>query len=502
MSRRTIIKGALILTVANIITRVIGFFYRIYMAKEIGAEGMGLYQLITPLYMLVWSLSSSGLSTTMSKLTAQEKAKGNIGDVKRLLHIAICIAVFISTALSFITYFKSGEIALNIIKDTRTELSLRIISLCFPFMAMGSVLRGYYLGLQNTKISATSQVLEQASRMVIIYLLSSTMIPLGLEYACAAAVWGMTIGELVAFTYVFIYYLFKRKKYNKASLSINAAFLMIIATAIPLTLNKVTSSLFVSVENIMLPKQLQLFGYTQGEALSILGRLSGMAMPLIMFPSSLLMALSTATMPAISENNALNQTIKIKSTIHQSMVITSIVGAFTAGIFIFFPKEIGILVYSQQQISYMLRILGIICPFIYIQVTMSGILNGLGEQVFIFKINLVSSIITIISIYLLVPVIGINGYLLPWIFTAILTTTCTVIRVNKILKINIPLVSLYFKPTLAVICSCLVSKLAHDHLWYNIDYKLGVIFTLTCSFLIYLFLIFELDCINKNDLKL
>ena len=73
MHKKAIIKSAIILTSANIITRVLGFFYRIYMSKTIGAEGMGLYQIITPLYLLIWAISSSGLSTTMSKLTAKSK---------------------------------------------------------------------------------------------------------------------------------------------------------------------------------------------------------------------------------------------------------------------------------------------------------------------------------------------------------------------------------------------------------------------------------------------
>ena len=104
MYRQTIIKGAIILTIANIITRIIGFFYRIYMAKTIGAEGMGLYQLITPIYLLVWSVSASGLSTTMSKLTAQEKARGYMGNVKRLLHLSILGTIIMSLIFSLILY--------------------------------------------------------------------------------------------------------------------------------------------------------------------------------------------------------------------------------------------------------------------------------------------------------------------------------------------------------------------------------------------------------------
>ncbi len=502
MYRQTIIKGAIILTVANIVTRIIGFFYRIFMAKTIGAEGMGLYQLITPIYLLVWSISASGLSTTMSKLTAQEKARGYMGNVKRILHLSIIGTIIISLIFSVTLYRFSEIIALVIVKDSRTALSLRIISLCFPFMSAGSILRGYYLGLQNTSISAISQVLEQCVRMVVIYLLAGLLIPKGLEYACSAAVWGMAIGEVISFLYVLIYYIFKRKMYASSILSYKGALSMILSMAIPLTLNKMAGSLFSTAENILLPQQLQVYGLTQGESISLLGRLTGMAMPLITFPSSLLTALATATMPAISESYALKKHNIIKSTLHQSLTFTAIISAFTTGIFIAFPTELGILIYSQRQIGDMLKILAILCPFMYTQVTMSAVLNGLGEQLFIFKIGLLSSTINLCAICFAVPFFGINGFIYPWILNSIIVTFVTIYKVNNTLEILIPIVRQYLLPTLAIILSCLCGKLGFYHIWNNVSYKISVTATVFATFIMYLFLIFQLGCVKKDDLRL
>lgn len=502
MYRQTIIKGAIILTVANIVTRIIGFFYRIFMAKTIGAEGMGLYQLITPIYLLVWSVSASGLSTTMSKLTAQEKARGYMGNVKRILHLSLIGTIIISLIFSVTLYRFSEIIALVIVKDSRTALSLRIISLCFPFMSAGSILRGYYLGLQNTSISAISQVLEQCVRMVVIYLLAGLLIPKGLEYACSAAVWGMAIGEVISFLYVLIYYIFKRKKYASSTLSYKGALSMILSMAIPLTLNRMAGSLFSTAENILLPQQLQVYGLTQGESISLLGRLTGMAMPLITFPSSLLTALATATMPAISESYALKKHNRIKSTLHQSLTFTAIISAFTTGIFIAFPTELGILIYSQRQIGDMLKILAILCPFMYTQVTMSAVLNGLGEQLFIFKIGLLSSTINLCAICFAVPFFGINGFIYPWILNSIIVTFVTIYKVNNTLEILIPIVRQYLLPTLAIILSCLCGKLGFYHIWNNVSYKISVTATVFATFIMYLFLIFQLGCVKKDDLRL
>ena len=221
MSRQSIIKGAVILTLANVITRLIGFFYRVYMAKTLGAEGMGLYQLVLPLYLLAWSISSSGISTTMSKLTSQENARKANGNINLILKYGILLSFSLSVMLSLITYFFSKEISLNLLKDIRASYSLKIISFCFPFMALGSVLRGYFLGLKNTTISALSQVLEQLTRIFLIYLTSSYFVPLGIEYACGCAVLGMAVGEIISFLYVFFTYLFHKKEKKKKHFQIN-----------------------------------------------------------------------------------------------------------------------------------------------------------------------------------------------------------------------------------------------------------------------------------------
>lgn len=463
MFKSTLIKGALILTLANIITRILGFVYRIYMSNTIGAEGMGLYQLITPLYQLVWAISSAGLSTSMSKLTAQELARGKSGNCQKLLFIALVISVSISSLLSVFVHSFSQFIAVYFIKEARTAMSLRLLSVCFPFMAAGSIIRGYFLGTKNTTISAISQVLEQAVRMAAVYILASLMIPKGIEYACGAAVIGMAAGEIISFLYVAAVWLYKSRKTKNtlASLNHRACINMLLAMAIPLTLNRVTTSLFSTTEAFLIPQKLQAYGMTQAEAISILGILNGMAMPLVMFPSSLLTALATATMPVISESHALNQHYRIQRTIKQTMFITAVIAAGTTGLFFTYPTELGMLIYSQPM-GNILKMLSLVCPFLYIQVTISGILNGLGEQVFIFRVNIVSSIINIGAIYFLVPIYGINIFILSWIISSAIATLMTVSRLKHSVNLKLHILNSFITPALAMAFACLVSYKIKD----------------------------------------
>ena len=198
MSRKNIITGTLILTAANLITKCLGFFNRVFLSGTIGAEGMGLYQLILPIYGLAWSITSAGFTTTISSLTAQEHIRGQNGNIGRIVKQSVCLSLGISLLLSLLLFLFAEETAVYILKDSRAAHPLQLLSFAIPFMAAGSCFRGFFLGMQETVVPAVSQVLEQTVRILTIYLLADIFVPLGLSYACMAAVAGIFLGELLS----------------------------------------------------------------------------------------------------------------------------------------------------------------------------------------------------------------------------------------------------------------------------------------------------------------
>lgn len=504
MQKKGIIQGAFILTLANLITRVLGFVYRIYMSKEIGSEGMGLYQLIMPIYMLIWSISSSGFSTTISKLTAQENAKKNYGNMGRILKQSVSLSTIIALALSIITFYFSDYIALCILKDVRCSLSLKILSLCYPFMAAGSCIRGYFFGLQETSVPAISQVFEQLVRMALIYFFADFFIPKGITYACGIAVIGMCMGEFFSFIYVFLSYKsFKSKhKLNKKPLLTPLqAYFLILSMAVPLTLNRVTGSFLSTIENILIPQRLKIYGLNMEEAISLYGELSGMAMPLLMFPSSLLTAIATALVPAVSEAQATKNNKRIKSTVSKALLLTSVIGFGSAGIFLTFPELLGEVIYSNANIGKLLKALSIVCPFLYLQVTLSGILNGLGKQLFIFRMSLISSCINISFIFFMIPKYGINAFIFGWFIATALISFISMLKIKAETKITFDLMHLILKPSLSIVLACLISRLFISKLFFNNLSIFSLFSALMLSGSLYFILLFISGCLNKEDFK-
>lgn len=502
MGQKSVIIATLILSSASLVTKLMGFFYRVFMSNAIGSEGMGIYQLILPIYGLAWSFTSAGFTTTISHITAQENVKRNSGNIKQLLNLCLLFSFIISIIISSILFFGSETIATVILKEPRTELSFKFLALAVPFMTAGSCIRGYFLGMQNPTTPAISQVLEQTVRILIVYFLIGLFSSKGLEIACAMAIIGIVIGEFISFVFVLCNYKKYSSKFsenNKPTMSLTSMSKIILTMSIPLCATRVVSSLLTTIENMLIPQQMQLYGLSQEQSLEIYGELTGMAMPLVFLPSAFLMAVSISLVPEISKACAVNNKAKIQKTVSTTFLFTFILGIGTASLFAVFPKEVCYIVYNQENLGDLLFPLAFICPFLYAQITMQGLLNGLGEQVFLFVNHLISSVITIGGILFLMPTKGLDAFLFSlWVSLIVSMLLC----LNRLYRKTgvLPNVSnCFLKPLLAGLASSLTVRYISLILPQTKIILLGL--TSLIVFLYILFLIL-LGCFSNGEINL
>lgn len=462
MGRKQLLVGTAILAGANILTKCMGFFYRIFMSNYIGAEGMGLYQLILPLYTLAWSITAAGFTTTVSRLTAREHAKGETGSIGRIVKQSATLCLFISLILSCFFFLGADFIAIRILKDGRTALSLRLLAFAIPFMAVGSCLRGFFQGLQQMTVPAFSQILEQLLRIGAICLLAGIFVPQGLEYACLAAVCGIVLGEAGAFCYTFFHYLYKKRRWKfirKPGLSSGACFSLILSMAIPLSAIRITGSLLSTLENILIPQRLALYGSSSGNALASYGELTGMVMPLLMLPSAFLMAFSISLVPEISEACAVSENNRIRRTVSASLLLTSILAAGSACLFAVFPREICYVVYGRSSLGALLFPLAFLCPLLYGQTTINGLLNGLGEHFFLFWSHILSSLITIAFVWFGIPRWGLSAFCVGWFCSLLVATVLSLRKLKTRTGVSPALFACFGRPILAGIAAALIIRL-------------------------------------------
>lgn len=474
-SKSNLIKGTAILTLAGILTRFIGFFYRIFLSNAMGAELLGIYQLIFPVYGICFTIFASGIQTAISTLVANEVGKKQYQNIIKILHIGILMSAGTALVLSYFTYHYSDFIATSFLGEEQAASSIRILAIAFPFCGITSCINGYYYGLKKAGIPATTQLLEQIVRVVVVYLIATFAGGGDVKVTCDLAVIGLVFGEIVSQIYnIASMYItptsramYRLSADSTQSDSKRSLSKQLFKMTVPLTANRLFISILHSVEAILIPGMLKKSGLSSSEALSVYGILTGMSIPFIMFPSAITNSLSVLLLPTISEARSSGNHDLISKTTAITIKYSMLIGIISAGIFIAFGNELGKLVYNNELAGSFLTTIAWLCPFLYITTTLSSIINGLGLAHLTFVSSVIGLTMRIIIILILVPMQGINGYLNSFLVSQLIMTFFEGFIVAKKTKPTFDAMNMIVKPGVVIIFSCFMAKKIYAFLPMN-----------------------------------
>ena len=411
--KNVLLRGTLLLTLAGILSRIIGFFYRIFLANTIGAEGMGIYQLIFPIYSVCFSLCASGIETAISKLTAEKYAIGKRTESNQLLQAGVCICLFLSLSCSILIYHYAKPLSLFFLKESRCTQLLKVLAVTIPFGTAQSCICGYYFGIHKASIPAASQLVEQLVRVGSVCLLAHIYSTNGMETSPVLAVIGLVLGEVFSFIFTITCFSFHKKEKFKTSLpKLLLYFQEILHLSTPLTISRLCINLLASLEATLIPHALKAYGMDGTNALSMYGILTGMALPMIFFPSAVTSSISLMLLPAVSNSYAGGQFQVLKNTVHKAFSFCIFLGFVCFLFFLVFGQNLGELLFSNSLAGKFITTLSWICPFLYLNTTLNSVLNGLGKTNITFFTGIISLFLRIGFIYLIIPSFGIYGYLL------------------------------------------------------------------------------------------
>ncbi|MDY5180115.1 oligosaccharide flippase family protein [Butyribacter sp.] len=424
-----IIKGTLILSAASILSRIIGFIYRIYLADILGEKLLGTYQLIFPIYVLCFTIYGAGMQSAISQVTAtfsgrpdtsvddktskHFKRKNNLTS-NNILLTGIIISLTLALSLSAIINLNSNWIACHILMVPDCDIYLKLLTYLFPFCSISACICGFQYGLENAKPPAIAGIIEQFTRILFVFIVQGFFSDK--EICCQIAVYGLTVGEFFGFIYN-IYSLKNKTLKNKTltkrknKVSFSESFKVLFPVFISLTSIKLTISLLHSVESIFIPSALVKYGYTMNEALSVYGIYSGMAMPFILFPATITMAISTMLLPAVSKAHSSGNKKQIKKLIRRTSYFCLVTGMSATVFFLLFGNTCANLFFHNELAGRYLTILSFLCPFLYLNMTYSSILNGLGKPHMTFVITVICTLIKILSLIFFVPDYGMIAYI-------------------------------------------------------------------------------------------
>lgn len=461
--RKSFIDGAVILMLAGLVARIFGFVYRICLSNLIGAEGMGLHELIVPVYTAVVLTITAGITIAVSKMVAEQKARHNHTNYGRITMCALAIVATAGTVVSLLILFNLNLISAGMLGDKRTHDALLILVPCLPAVVCASALKGYFYGIQNVIPTAFSQIAEQTVKIVILFLFAGSISGRGADYACAVATFSAAAGEIVNLIVLSAAYLIKKKQ--PVGLRLSGGLIRkrkiiscLLKAAVPVSANRLVSSSLTAAEHIMIPFMLMAGGLDSRTSIEIFGRLAGMALPIILFPSIVTNSLATTLVPAISESMALKNYRSVNYQISKCIQITFVLGMIFCALFINYPNEISELIYRREKIGDLLFLMSFSCVFIYMQQTLTGALNGLGKQGILLRNNIIGSILRIAIVYFLIPIFGIKIYLLGLTVSMIVTESLNLITINKITGLVFDLREWILKPGLIGVVMVLFGK--------------------------------------------
>ncbi len=471
--RSNIVKGTIILTLAGFITRLIGFFYRIFLSNTMGAELLGIYQLLFPVYSICFTIYATGIQTSISRLVAAEIGKRNPKNVFKILRIGMFLSVSLAALLSVLVYFSADYIAWRFLLEERSASSLRILAVVFPFCGITSCINGYYYGLKKAGVPASTQLVEQLIRVVVVYMIALYAGKGDITVTCELASVGIVVGEIASCIYNLLS-LFVTKSPNKIilmgpdpqakSTGKNKILRELLHLSIPLSANRLLINILHSIESIMIPTMLRRFGMSNSESLSAFGVLTGMSIPFILFPTAVINALAVLLLPTISEAQAVNNNKLIGRTTAVSVKYSLITGIISTSIFVLFGKDLGTSIFHNEVAGDYLIILAWLCPFIYLTTTLSSIINGLGKAHITFINSVVGTVGKIILIVFLIPKYGINGYLISLLIGQLLTTFLDTFAVIKSIHFSFDAVNNLVKPGLIAALSGFLLKECYTYL--------------------------------------
>ncbi len=430
LKKTVFIKNAAILTATSFLLRFAGILFKVWLAALIGPAGIGLYQLIFSVHLLVSTAVCAGIDTAVTRLIAEitpDSGRSAAAVLRNAVLLTLSVSLFALAAV----FFGAEWIAAVFLNDVRAIPALRILPFSLPFMGVSACLRGAFVARRNITPNALSQLLEQAVRIGLVFGLVRAVHHLGLAACCAAVVAGDTAAEGFAFLLILLFWRMERKRLPHTS-GRGGHLRQMLHISLPIASGRTLNTALRTAENVLMPKNLAKFSADSAAGLAQFGMIKGMALPVLFFPSTLLGAVSTLLVPEISEAAARGRKGLVKAAAHDTLKLTAVISFLFAALFFAAGKEIGQLIYQSEEVGFLLHALAPIVPLMYLDSISDGLLKGLDQQGFSFRTAVSDSALRILLILLLVPVLGMRGFLLIMYFSNLLTCFLNVGRLMRV----------------------------------------------------------------------
>ncbi len=468
----TFIKSALLLSAVSLLLRGIGVSFTAWVNARIGAESMGLFTLVMSVYGFAVTLALACVNLASVRLTSERCALLDGCDrrswrcaMARVLRSVCLYAVLCGGISACLLWFTSRAAAEYLLHDLRTVKSLKILALSLPAISLSSALSGFFTGLRKSAKNALVSVTEQFMKIAVTSTALVMVMPATVENACLAVVGGSALSEAWSLIVCAVLCLFDSKKpsdmpYGEKSLRLSTTLKDAAVIALPSAAGACARQGLTTLEHLAIPAGLVKNGMNRETALASYGLLQGIAFPLVMFPYAVIGSFTSLLIPEMAELHARNDTDGIASLTRRVYRVSAMFSVGACGIFAFFARDLGEMIYHSSEAAVYTMQLGLLVPLMYLDTAVDALLKGLGEQVYVMKVNMADAACGLILVVLLTPVMGISGYILCiWLCEAG-NLWASITRLGRITGAGIPeAVRCCLRPIAACLSAALFTEL-------------------------------------------
>ncbi len=427
-----IFYSALLLTGVNLLLRFAGTSFQVYLSGRIGAEGIGLLQLVLSVGSLSMVAGMAGIRTATMYLTAEELGKGRPGQVRWVLSGCVGYSSLCSTAVAALVYTCAPWLAANWIGNPKTMEAIRLFALFLPVNCLTGVMVGCFTGANRIGTLAAVEVAEQGCSMVCTLGLLHFWAGADAARCCRAVVLGSGLSGCFTLACLTVLRLLERQP---ASPRIPVA-RRLVDVAVPLALADDLKTGINTVENLMVPKRLARYTGVLSP-LAAFGTVTGMVFPILMFPACILYGLAELLIPELARCSAAGSKMRIRYLTGRSIRLAALYGALFSGLMYLLAEPLCMGFYQSPEAGTQLRRYALLIPMLYCDAIVDAMTKGLGQQKKCVKYNILTSTLDVIFLYLLLPEYGMNGYFVSFLVTHLINFLLSLGCLLKITGIRI-----------------------------------------------------------------
>ncbi len=428
-----IFYSALLLTGVNLLLRFVSTSFQVHISARMGAEGVGLLQLVMSVGGLAMTAGMAGVRTATMYLAAEELGRNRPENVRWVLQGCFCYSLVCSGTIALALYAAAPFIAENWIGNPHTVGAIRLFSLNLPIVCLCGCMTGYFTAANRIGTLATVEVFEQLCYMAITMLMLQLWAGHDPEKACQAVVLGS--GCSAAFTLLCLLILRLREHAPSGTrISVSARLLK---TAVPLGAADVLKSGISTAENLMVPHRLALF---PGELtpLATFGVVCGMVFPVMMFPAAILFSLAELLIPELARCSAAGSGLRIRYLVRRGLKVALLYGCLCGGILHLVAEALCLRLYDNPVAGYYLKLYSILVPMLYCDAIVDSMVKGLGQQTASVRYNIFTSILDLVGLFFLLPKLGMLGYFISFLISHLVNFILSLNRLLRISHVQIP----------------------------------------------------------------